>query len=170
MIKTTVCLLLCAAVSAGLCSCHQRVGNPTVDGNTVWENSVNQEAESYNTYAGQNLNYSVADAIASHANAVNDDSVKMAQEVIAELDKFPEFSENREITYIIKLRAVYKCVVGFYYMNSTYDRLDTVIGEYNSAYDALTSNEKLGYAKINNSLFYDAARQFEAYGKAVTNS
>ena len=63
-------MLICVAVLAGLCSCYRQVGNPTVDGNTVWENSVNQGIENYNEYAGQNLNYSVADALASHAKEV----------------------------------------------------------------------------------------------------
>ena len=170
MMKRMMCFLICVMVVAGLCSCYRPVGNPTVDGNTVWENSVNQDPENYNEYVGQNLNYSVADALASHANGVDADSVKMAQEVIAELDKYPEYSDNRTVTYIIKLRAVYKCVVGFYYHNSTDERLNAVIREYNSAWEALSSNEKTDYARINNALFHDAARQFEAYGKTVTNS
>ena len=170
MIKKIICMLICVAVLAGLCSCYRQVGNPTVDGNTVWENSVNQGIENYNEYAGQNINYSVADALASHAKEVNADSIKIAQEVIAELDKYPEFSENPEVTYIIKLRAVYKCVVGFYYRNSTEDRLDTVIDEYNASFDALSSSKKTNYARINNSIIRDAARKFEAYGKMVTNS
>ena len=170
MIKRTICLLLCVMVVVGLCSCYRQVGNPTIDGNTVWENSVNQNAENYNEYVGQNLNYSVADALASHAKEVNADSVIMAQEVIAELGKYPEYSDNRVVNYIIKLRAVYKCVVGFYYLNSTDERLNTVIREYNSAWEALSSNEKTDYARINNAVFHDAARRFEAYGKTVTNS
>lgn len=162
----TICLALVLCVS----SCTYRQGNPTVDGAHVWENSDVSTVSEYNISESYTLNYNVADALASHAKAVNQNSLSLAQEIISGLDKYPEFTDDKDINYVVKLRSVYKCVVGFYYMNSSYAQLNSLIDEYNKSYEELSNNSKTFYLKINNNLFMDAAKQFEQYGKTMTNS
>ncbi len=170
MTKRIIAIILCVAALIGISSCRRRIGNPTVDGGTVWENSGADISENEDANGAYNLNYNVADALAAHAEGVDMSQVDLAQGIIAELDRYPEYSDNKEINYIIKLRSVYKCVIGFYYMNSTYDQLDSMIKEYDNAYAELSNDSKIYYTRINSNLFVSAARQFEAYGKSVTNS
>ncbi|GEM_PF-5747336 len=168
--KRAFALTICLTLSLCASSCTYRQGNPTVDGAHVWENSDESTVSEYNISESYTLNYNVADALAAHAKAVDENSLALAQEIISGLDQYPEFTDDKDINYVVKLRSVYKCVVGFYYMNSSYGQLNSLIDEYNKAYEELSNNSKTFYLKINNNLFMDAANQFEQYGKTMTNS
>lgn len=168
--KCKAALIICCAVMITLSSCSRRVGNPTVDGNTVWENSAEEISSQYDMSETYNLNYNVADALNAHSQGVDAEQVRLAESILDELEKYPDYSDDKDLNYIIKLRNVYKCTVGFYYMNSTYDGLNALIAEYDSAYAELSDNSKTMYMRISNSQFQNAAEQFEQYGISVTNS
>lgn len=170
MMKRNAALIICCAVMLIFPSCSRRVGNPTIDGNAIWENSTEEASLQYDISETYNLNYNISDALNAHSQGVDAEQVRLAESILAELDKYPEYSDNKDLNYIIKLRSVYKCTVGFYYMNSTYDGLNVLIAEYDSAYAELSDNSKTLYLRISNSQFQNAAKQFEQYGIAVTNS
>ncbi len=167
--KRLIAVLLAVGSVVGLASCENR-GNPTVDGGYVWQNYSQAESESYDMTKSHTLNYNVADSLAAQAEGITEERIKIAQEILAELDQYPDFSDDRDENYIIKLRAAYKCVLGFYYMNSTYDQLNSLVEEYKQAYEALTNESKTSYVPIKTSLFTDAAKQLELYGQSQTNT
>ncbi len=168
MMKRVIAVAVAVMLTVSFSSCQNR-GNPTVAGDYVWENSGQTEEILYDLNQAYTLNYNVADTLAAQKDGVNDERLKLAQDIIAELDKYPESSSDKAINYVIKMRAVYKCVVGFYYMNSTYEQLNSLIAEYNNAYDELSNELKVSFAKIKPVLFTDAAKQFELYGKETSN-
>ncbi len=169
--KRLIAVLLAVGSVVGLTSCENR-GNPTVDGGYVWQNYSQAESESYDMTKSYTLNYNVADSLAAQAEGITEERIKIAQDIVAELDQYPDFSDDRDENYIIKLRAAYKCVLGFYYMknNSNYDQLNLLVEEYKQAYEELTNESKTSYAPIKASLFINAAKQFELYGQSHTNT
>ena len=115
MMKRAIAGLISTGLIIGLCSC-ENPGNPTIDGGYVWENSEQAESVNYDLSYSYTLNRNVADILeAQQREGLTEERLKLAQEILAELDKYPEYSDDPNINYIIKLRNVYGCVVGFYY-------------------------------------------------------
>lgn len=168
--KRVIAGLISAGLIIALCSC-ENPGNPTIDGGYVWENSEQQtESVNYDLNYSYTLNRNVADTLAAQQReGLTEERLKLAQDILAELDKYPEYSDDPNINYVIKLRNVYECVVGFYYRNSTDDYLDSVITEYDGAYSQLSDDAKTFYVRIKPSLFTEAAKQFAEYGNEITN-
>ena len=162
--------LISVGLIIALCSC-ENPGNPTIDGDYVWENSEQQtESVNYDLNYSYTLNRNVADTLAAQRReGLTEERLKLAQDILAELDKYPEYSDDPNINYVIKLRSVYECVVGFYYRNSTDDYLDSIITEYNGAYSQLSDDAKTFYVKIEPSIFTEAAKQFAEHGNEITN-
>ena len=97
--------LISAGLIIGLCSC-ENPGNPTIDGDYVWENSEQQtESVNYDLNYSYTLNRNVADTLAAQQReGLTEERLKLAQDILAELDKYPEYSDDPNINYIIKLR------------------------------------------------------------------
>ncbi len=170
--KRAITCLISTGLLLALCAC-ENPGNPTVNGGYIWENSNNHnQAESvqYDLSYSYTLNRNIADTLAAQQKeGLTEERLELAQEILAELDKYPEYSDDANINYVIKLRNVYSCVVGFYYRNSTDDYLNAIIAEYDNAYSQLPDDAKSFYVRIKPSLFTEAAKQFAEYGNQNTN-
>ncbi|MBQ2420868.1 MAG: hypothetical protein II284_05640, partial [Clostridia bacterium] len=90
--------LISAGLIIALCSC-ENPGNPTIDGGYVWENSEQQtESVNYDLNYSYTLNRNVADTLAAQQReGLTKERLKLAQEILAELDKYPEYSDDPNI-------------------------------------------------------------------------
>ena len=156
-------VLLCFTLAVCTASCMFRADNPTVSGGEIWVNSGDTRSD-YDVNETYTLNYNVADALAVQSVSVDAEQVELAAQIISSLNMYPSFSDDENINYIIKLRELYKCVVGFYYKNSTEEQLTNLIEEYHQSYYQMSNKSKAMYTEISAGLFSGAAEQFANFG------